>query len=310
MGGRAGLLELSAGSVLRLDGTDWTVGAVDACFGRVRLDSCSGDERWRTFRWLAHHRDCQAVQAVAEDAAGPPRPRQPVTLDDLTDYQREVVRLRAAHVLEAETGFRCGDPMRPGPGEPRAGFDPRSTSVEQRRQAKAAELKALGAGEAALLGLGQVSERTLKRMAAAMRDKGLAGCVDRRWVRACSGHRSISEEVREAIFAARAEFVHRSKMSMRDCHVLACQYALEKFGPQVPVPSYWTVRTAWLEWFGPGGTRHRYVRTAEAVTPSLVHIVVHRPGQVVALDTTPLPVKVRDGMFGEPASVQLTVACA
>ena len=146
--------------------------------------------------------------------------------------------------------------------------------MEQRRQAKAAELKALGPDEAALLGLGRVSERTLKRMSAAIREDGLAGCIDRRWVRACTGHRSISEEVREAIFAARAEFLHRSKMSMRDCHVLAVQYVAEKFGPQLPVPSYWTVRAAWLEWFGPGGTRHRYVRTAEAVDSSQVHIVV------------------------------------
>ena len=89
MGGRAGLLEISAGSVLRLDGTDWTVAAVDA-----------------------------------EDTAGPSRPRQPVTLDDLTDYQREVVRLRAAHLLEAETGFAAGircapDPESPGPASTR-----------------------------------------------------------------------------------------------------------------------------------------------------------------------------------------------
>jgi hypothetical protein len=69
MGGQAGLLELSAGSVLRLDGTDWTVAAVDPCFGRVRLDSDGGDERWQTFRWLAHHRDCQAVPASAGEAA-------------------------------------------------------------------------------------------------------------------------------------------------------------------------------------------------------------------------------------------------
>jgi len=307
MGGGAGLLELSAGSVLRLDGTDWTVAAVDACFGRVRLDSGGGDERWRSIRWLANHRDCQAVPAAAEEAAAGVL-RQPVTLDDLTDYQQEVVRLRTAHLLEAETGFRSGDPLRPGPGEPRPGYDPRSTTLEQRRQAKVAELKALGTDEAALLGLGRVSERTLKRMSAAVRDSGPAGCIDRRWVRACSGHRSISEEVREAIFAARAEFLRRSKMSMRDCHVLVHQYVAEKFGPHVQVPSYWTVRTAWLEWFGPGGTRHRYVRTAEAVDPSRVHVVVHRPGQVVALDTTPLPVKVRDGMFGDPVSVHLTLA--
>ena len=186
MGGRAGLLELSAGSVLRLDSTDWTVDAVDACFGRVRLDSAAGTSGGGAFRWLAHHRDCQPVQAVAGDTAGPSRPRQPVTLDDLTGYQREVVRLRAAHLLEAETGFRGGDPLRPGPGEPRPGFDPLGTTVEQRRQAKVAELKALGADEAALLGLGQVSERTLKRMAAAVRDSGLAGCIDRRWLRAAA----------------------------------------------------------------------------------------------------------------------------
>ena len=37
-------------------------------------------------------------------------------------------------------------------------------------------------------------------------------------------------------------------------------------------------------------------------------MTVHRPGQVVALDTTPLPVKVRDGVFGEPVSVHLTLA--
>jgi hypothetical protein len=140
MGGQAGLLELSAGSVLRLDGMDWTVAAIDACFGRVRLDSGGGDERWRSIRWLAHHRDCQAVQAAAvveEEAAG--LRRQPVTLDDLTDYQREVARLRAAHVLETETGFRGGDPLRPSPGEPRPAFDPRATTLGQRRQAKIAE---------------------------------------------------------------------------------------------------------------------------------------------------------------------------
>jgi hypothetical protein len=122
--GQAGLLELSAGSVLRLDGTDWTVAAVDACFGRVRLDPGSGNERWRSIRWLVHHRDCQAVPAAAEAEAAGPR-QQPVTLDDLTDYQREVVRLRAAHVLETETGFRGGDPLRPAPGEPRPAFDGR-----------------------------------------------------------------------------------------------------------------------------------------------------------------------------------------
>jgi hypothetical protein len=97
-------------------------------------------------------------------------------------------------------------------------------------------------------------------------------------------------------------------MSMRGRCVLVAQYVAEKFGPQAEIPSYWTLRAVWLEWFGPGGTRQRYVRTAAAVDAAQVHVVVHRPGQVVALDTTPLPVKVRDGVFGEPVSAHLTLA--
>jgi hypothetical protein len=37
-------------------------------------------------------------------------------------------------------------------------------------------------------------------------------------------------------------------------------------------------------------------------------VVVHRPGQIVALDTTILPVKVRETVFGDPVSVHLTLA--
>jgi hypothetical protein len=32
------------------------------------------------------------------------------------------------------------------------------------------------------------------------------------------------------------------------------------------------------------------------------HVAVSRPGQVVALDTTVLPVKVREGVLGDPVS--------
>ena len=38
------------------------------------------------------------------------------------------------------------------------------------------------------------------------------------------------------------------------------------------------------------------------------HVVIHRPGQVVALDTSPLGVKVREHVFGEPVTASLTLA--
>lgn len=305
MSGQAGLLELEQGTVLRLDGEEWTVASVEAQYGRVLL-RCGGKDMQRSIRWLAHHPDCQAVPG---GTAGPARlPGQPPDLGDLTVHQRRIVDLRVAHLLEAETGFRGGDPFHPGSGEPRLAYDPRITTLGQRRRAKAAELRALGAEEAAVLGLGQVSERTLERMSAAWRLRGPAGCIDRRWVRRGGGHPSITEEAREAIFAVRKETRGRSRTGMSDKHVLVAQYVAEKYGPDVPVPGYWTLRAVWREWFGPGGTRPRYDRSADGFEVSKVPVPVHRPGQVVALDTTPLPVKVRDGVFGDPVTAFLTIA--
>ena len=56
------------------------------------------------------------------------------------------------------------------------------------------------------------------------------------------GHPSITEEVREAIFAVRAETRNRSRMGMKAKYVLVAQYVAENFGTQVQVPCYWTLR--------------------------------------------------------------------
>jgi hypothetical protein len=104
---------------------------------RVLL-SAGGEEVRRSIRWLVHHLDCRAVP---EEAAEPPgHAGQPPGLDDPTGYRRRVVRLRVAHLPEAETGFRGGDPPRPGPGEPRPAYDPGTTTLGQRRRAEVAEL--------------------------------------------------------------------------------------------------------------------------------------------------------------------------
>jgi hypothetical protein len=166
-----GLLTLAPGSALFLDGEEQTVMAVEAQRGRVLLQGPGGEEQWRTIRWLACYPGCSTAAPAPRAGAG----RQPPGWGDLTGHQQEVVRLRAAHVLEAETGFRSGDPRLASAGEPRPAYDPARTTLEQRRQAKAAELRSLGTEEARLLGLGQASERTLRRMAAALRDKGLIG---------------------------------------------------------------------------------------------------------------------------------------
>src|SRR5205807_5373979 len=97
-----------------------------------------------------------------------------------------------------------------------------------------------------------------------------------------------------------------SRVSMRTRYFLVCQYVRETVGTETEVPSYRTLCRVWTEWFGPGGTRQRYARSADLPVKA-GHVVVSRPGQVVALDTTILPVKVREGVFGEPVSVHLTL---
>ena len=166
----------------------------------------------------------------------------------------------------------------------------------------------LGADSAAMLGLARISERTLARWAGQCRRYGITGCIDGNWLRRGGERPSITEQVREAIFAVHAECLHRSRVSMATRERLIRQYARERFGPGISVPSYWTLRRAWAEWFGPGGARQRYARSAAKLPVTGDHVVIHRPGQVVALDTSPLGVKVREHVFGEPVTASLTLA--
>ncbi len=308
MSGAAGGLDLAPGAGLVLDGTEWTVERLEPQYGRVSLVCWDGRRQQVSVRMLLHHPGCrQSTRSQALPAAN--RGRQPKTLADLQLHQRELAYLRLAHLLEVATGFRSGDPLRAAPGEPKAAYDSATTTLTQRRLAKVAELQALDADQARLLALDRVSYRTLIRWDVQRRRFGVLGCVDDRWLRQSGGHRCISEEVREAIHAVQQETLTGSRVSMRTRERKVHQYVRERFGPEVAVPSYETLRGVWEEWFGPGGARQRYARSAARLAGSGgAHVVVHRPGQVVALDTTVLPVKVCETVFGEPVSVHLSLA--
>lgn len=300
-------LELSPGAVVVLDGAEWSVERAEPQFGRVVLVGAGGERMQVSIRFLMHHPGCRQSTRTAMLAAE--RGRQQPTEADLTAHQRELVALRLAHVLEVETGYRGGDPLRRAPGEPRPSYDPAVTTLTQRRHAKVAELAALDPDQARLLGLDKVGYRTLIRWETRRRRVGAIGCADDRWLRPCGGHPSVGEIVRESIYAVHVESLHRSRMSMRTKERLIHQYVRERHGPDkvAMIPGYHTLRVVWREWFGPGGGRQRYVRSAAKPT-SGQHVVVHRPGQVVALDTTVLPVKVRETVFGDPVSMHLTLA--
>jgi hypothetical protein len=138
-----GFLQVAPGRRVALNGVEWTVEDVHGQLGRLVLVDGDGHAETRSFRWLINHADLRLLPAA--EAPGPrpaPVSRQSRTLADLTEVQVERARLRAAHVLEAETGFREGHPARALPGEPRPAYDPDRTTLTQRRYAKAAEMKA------------------------------------------------------------------------------------------------------------------------------------------------------------------------
>lgn len=304
--------DLSPGNELIVDGAEWTVERFEPQVGKVLLVRSEGPAWHTSVRQLMHHPGCRPSTRTRKDLPAASRGRQPKTMSDLPPEKQQLTLLRLAHLNEVETGYRSGDPLLAAPGEPRPQYDPDTTTLTQRRQAKAEELHRAAAEnpeEAAALGLKQVGYRTLIRWDMDRRRFGPVGVADDRWLREATGRR-ISPNVREALFAVRAETLHRSKPSAKDRERLVHQYVRETFGPDEPVPSYQTLRVVWQEWFGSTGARQRYARSAaraqEVATGK--HVVVHRPGQVVALDTTILPVKVREDVFGEPVSVHLTLA--
>jgi hypothetical protein len=154
-------LDLSPGTRLVLDEAEWLVERHEPHFGRVALVGDDGTRQWVSFRFLINHPACRVSSFTA--AAGADRGRQPAVLEDLAPDKLKLARLRMAHLLEVATGFRGGDPMRPAEGEPKPCYDPKTTTLTQRRHAKVAELAALDREEARLLGLDKVGYRTLIR---------------------------------------------------------------------------------------------------------------------------------------------------
>ncbi|MCX4745192.1 transposase [Kitasatospora sp. NBC_01287] len=234
---------------------------------------------------------------------------QPTRFEDLDRGNQKRLLLRAGHLLEAESGYRSGSRHWAQEGEPRPQYDPGCTNLTQRRLTKVAELSALHPDDAHQLGLAEVSERTLQRWSAAWQERGIMGLADGRLTPVLRGHRSISSEITEAIHAVHAECLHRSRVGMKTKERMIHQYVREKHGATVAetIPHYTTLSKVWKEWFGPEGGRQRYLRSAAAVETGASVVTVTRPGQVLVLDTTPFPVKLRDDVFGEPITADLTL---
>ncbi|WP_409047698.1 PfkB family carbohydrate kinase [Microbacterium sp. HA-8] len=218
---------------------------------------------------------------------------------DATEEQRDEARRKAAHVREMRTGFASGIPTLAQPHEPRPEFNPRLTTIHERRRSKAAELG--------------VSPKTLKRWDDRF-DEGedlalldfrktswtpaLSG-LDPRWVDMC--RRVVEENVRGA-----------KRSVTTTLAIVLARVKREYPNSDVRIPSESTAREAVAELTRGKGTFGASMRTQRSIEtrPPVPYgrLVATRPGEYVVLDTTPLNVFGVAPVTGKWMRAELTVA--
>lgn len=319
-GGHA--VDLRAGAEFLLDGEPRTVQkewlrAVDGV-PVMALARPDGVTELVPVRDLLFRRVVRPSEPAAAAGSASPYPTgkgQPTGAADLTQAQLDRLQLRLAHALEADTGYRSGDPALALPGEPRPAYDPALVpNVSDRRRNKAAEVKAAAAalldpGMARAAAVDELSERTLQRLALAWhRHRSVSAVMDRRHVRPRAGH-STTEALEQAIYEVEDDFpVTRSRVSVTTKY-RRLQIRLRSYGvPPEQIPSYSKYRRMLLERFGPTGARQKYRATQQAMPAQGQPVIATRPGQIVFLDTNSFDVLVRDGLFGLPVEAKLTLA--
>jgi hypothetical protein len=216
----------------------------------------------------------------------------------LSDAQlREAAEL-LADLNEAWFGYRSGDPERPLPGEPRAGFDPRQTTLRERVAAKAAERGC--------------SVKTLHHKRGAVLRRGLAALVDGRAARAASGP-GVDELLGAAILAEAKELANGSDVRKMQFRARVASRLARESGEPLELPStrqsFNRIVDEVLRPTGLFRLPAKSRRSAQsAPTEDLGSLVAERPGEYVAIDTTGLDVFAIDPFTFQWVGLDLTAA--
>ncbi|WP_103508589.1 DDE-type integrase/transposase/recombinase [Streptomyces sp. SM13] len=202
-----------------------------------------------------------------------------------------------AQLQEATTGYRSGSQFDAAPGEPRPQYDP-GLPLTERVVTKAGELG--------------LTERRIWQMLGAWEEKGLWGLVDGRKARLKNPLRNIDERVITAIREQAAVERLDSSSSVSTRFQRRCQNRLDADhgAGAVPLPKPDTFRRVVKLLLHRSPSDPAYQRISDAGQPDRTfgHVIAHRPGQVVMLDTTPLDVLAYDPATNDTYNIELTVA--
>ncbi|MFJ8475717.1 transposase [Kitasatospora sp. NPDC094011] len=202
-----------------------------------------------------------------------------------------------AHLWEATTGYRSGDPMKAQAGEPRPQYHPDLNKTE-RILAKAAELG--------------VSDRWLWKLLDRWDEQGLFALVDGRKARVRNPLRNVDPRVIQAIREQSASERLDSSSAVTTRFLRRTQNRLDAdYGTgEVPLPKEDTFRRIVRLLLAHRPSDPAYQRQSAANQPdhTFGNVIAHRPGQVVMLDSTPLDVLAWDATTNSTEGLELTVA--
>jgi len=203
-----------------------------------------------------------------------------------------------AHLNEASFGYRSGDPGRPSPGEPRAGYDPDRATLRERLVAKAAELGC--------------SPETLRKKRRSVQRHGLAALVDGRQARSVTGP-GIDDRLRVAILAEAKGLAESSDVRKLQFRARVASRLARESGDPLELPSSrQTFNRIVDDVLAPTGLFRlpaKSRRSAQsAPSETFGSLVAERPGEYVAIDTTSLDVFAIDPFTFQWVGLDLTAA--
>ncbi|WNV74454.1 transposase [Geodermatophilus sp. DSM 44513] len=280
-------VRLARGIRVSVDAREWLITQVNHEKGFLRLADDQGEQTTMGLDEFVSHPHVEEVTtktaATVMDAA----------VARLDARAKEVLAKRIAHVYEAETGYRSGTPDVALPHEPRPEYDPATTTLMQRREAKARELDNEHAADAGT----KMSVATIRRISKSLNSGcALDGAVDRRHVRRSPGRISINEQVAaacEEVFEKTREESNRTHAAR---YLLVQQYLREVFDyskDDERIPCEKTIRRWFQDRFIPselnGKARTRRSATS-APSGGFSRANPTRPGELVCIDTCSLDV--------------------
>ena len=224
---------------------------------------------------------------------------QPLQLDGVADDARESALELVAHMREIETGYRSCNSAEALPGEPKAQFDPATTDLSSRVDAKAKELSK--------------SLRTVWKYWSAYSANGAFGLLDKRQARSSNPLAGVDHRLVDAIKAVAARETDDSTGTYNRFRRRVERHLASLYGnDQVKLPKSATTFNMYVRAVTGGQytTGNATTRRTTAAQPnrSFSLMAATRPGEAVMMDSTRLDVLAFDPDTGASHAVELTFA--